>query len=208
MATVDDILDEIYRRTRDPDRVATPEALGIEFVNQAQRAVNLAVRSQVAVASLTLPTGQLIYQISNMPALNSAARIEGVRIKNADTDDRPTRDLVEVSWQGLWQINAHWFRATGPLSHWARIGRDMFAVYPGPAVDTPVYIVNTTITAALTTVTDTIVLRNEFFPFLLDLTEALFLLRLRLIGSSSALSKSSEPFDVVLARLKGAVGMK
>lgn len=209
MATVDDILTEIYRRTRDPDRVATPEALGIQLLSEAQNAVNLAVKSQVSNTTITLNSHRLLYKISEMVLNIPCARLEAVRIKVNPDFAEISKDLVEVPWQDLWRIDLHWFRTVGEPKHWAKIGRDLFVIYPGPTEDRLAAVAFTHFIGPLTALDEDISLRTEFFPLLLDLTEALFLLRLRLVGAaSSALSKSSEPFDIVMARLKGAVGIK
>jgi len=180
MATlVADLLTEIYRRTRDPNRTATPEALGIQFLSQAQEVLNVYLKSTLDTVTFTLSANRLLYQLSTeMP---DCARVEAVRVG--------TRDLVELPWTQLWQLDKQWFRridSANLLQHWARVGRDMLVVYPGPLTAMDVSIVCTPFLGPLTALTDEILLRHEFFPMLLDLTEALFLLRLRIIAGGSA----------------------
>lgn len=195
MATADDLLTELYRRTRDPDRVATPEALALDLLGRAQQACNLFTRSTIETADFTLKESRLLYSISiELPA---CARLEGVRIG--------TKDLTEVPWTSIKQIDHHWFRTTGPLAHWAKVGRDLWAIYPGPEADTGVTMVYTKMLDPFADTTEDITIRSEFFPLLLDLTEALMLIYLRRMGNAQ---NAVEPFEAVFARLQAMVVVK
>jgi hypothetical protein len=127
-----------------------------------------------------------------------------------------TQDLTELpDWRDLFHIDHLWFRRIVPSIgtqrvHWAKIGRDMFVVYPGPTVATDVTLVYTPYLADLAFTTDTITIRNEFFPLLLDLTEALFLFRLRLFGTTGGIIAPAVqgPFEEVLKRLQATMGIK
>lgn len=205
MATVDDLLTELYRRTRDPSRSATPENLGIQLLSLAQQVVNIGTKSQLQTLPFTLTQSRLLYQIS--VEIPDCARLEAIRLD--------TQDLTEVPWRDLWCIDHLWFRKIVPSlgaqrGHWAKIGRDLFAVYPGPTVDTDVHLIYTPILGTLVSLTDPITIRNEFFPLLLDLTEAMFLFRLRMFGTTGGIIAPAEtgPFETVIQRLQSMIGLK
>jgi hypothetical protein len=108
-----------------------------------------------------------------------------------------------VPWTEFWRIRHTWFRATGDApQHWAKIGRNLFVVYPAPLTSLVVEITYVAILDTVTRLTDAILLRNEFLPLLLDLVEALFLFRLRYFGEGP-----TDPFDVVLQRLQSHMGI-
>ena len=170
-------ISDILARVRDPSATAHSRALVRELLSEAQRLVNGGLRSVIDSASLTTSAGRQVYAIE--AALGSALRITGVRDAG--------RDLVPVDWRCLDMARRDWWRRVAPQHQvFSLVGRDLLLLHPAKDADSTVTVFYVKKTAAFTAETDRTELPDGGDPALLDLVEALLLLRGRRLDALGA----------------------
>lgn len=164
------LVNTLLQRVRDPQGAIHSRGTVRTLLSHAQRLINAGLRATIAEATLATEPSRLIYPISAL--LPNVIHVESVR-----ADDR---DLADIDWRLLWHIDGTWFRRTGDrFEGFARIGRDLLVLYPAQTVTASVTVIYTALTATLegdATPTD---LDDALHSPMLDLTEALLLLRAR-----------------------------
>lgn len=174
------LIDDLLTRIRDTNATGTSRAYVLATLSDMQRLINARRASVVDGVDYTVPERtNLIVTSTAAPA---AIRILGIR--------QDQRDLAPVRWRGLPQIDRHWISSIGPrFEAYGLIGKELIALWPGLATATEIRIVYVKLTAALTSEAATLDLPDEHGPELLDLTEAILLVRLRLFTSAAAALK-------------------
>jgi hypothetical protein len=190
MAVADDILIEVYRICRDPGRTGTTEAVALKMLSHAQRAVNLFSRSYVTSYTLATVGGQAIY---NTPA--NLGRVDLVR--------DGTKDIPRLTMPQLWSRDKDWPSASGSgFVAWARLGRGLVAIIPTKVAGSTVTLIGPANLADLTTINDTLLVRDDQMENLVELTEAMFTLRLRLFPAFQAvMQRLSEKYSIAPTKI-------
>ena len=165
------LLDIVALRVRDPSNTAHSRSTVLGLLSDAQRLVNGIAEEVVATATLTVPPYRTILPVEEN--LATCLRLTGMR-------DESGRSLTPVPWRALAHANRAWWRATASRSRcWSTIGRDLVVVTPA-APDTQtltaVFVTKTTALATEATVTE---VTNATDAAIMDLTEALLLLKSR-----------------------------
>jgi hypothetical protein len=182
------LVTKVATRARDASNIAHSRADVVEIMSHAQRAVNSRLRSFVKTVAVTPVAGRSLYVTSEIAA--DAVRPIAIRVG--------VRDLTEVCWTSLVANDGRWLRTTGKAPQvFATIGRTMYAVVPAyaglPQDLTVVYI------PALDDLDDDVadfpVIADEHVPLMLDLTEALLLMRARVL----------EPAQLAMERFAAAL---
>lgn len=159
---------QLGRKLRDPTNFAHSSAVLTRFLDHAQRLVNYHYSLIINTTAFTPSANRTLY-------LNSAVSANIARIEMIRQNDR---NLIEVPWHSLVHNDTNWYRAVGQrYDLFARIGNDMFVLYPALAVPQSVDVVYTRNTAALTGAPGDITIPDEYVPVLEDLVEVLALLR-------------------------------
>jgi hypothetical protein len=187
MADSSTLITEVSRRLRDPNNERHARTLVRDVMSQCQRIVNLVKRDKVASSSFTPTAGRTLYATSEVAA--TIARIITIR--------QFGRDLHEVAFGELAHVEHRWLRATGKRYElFARVGGDLFTLTP--ALDTPVAVDVVYVTAPtdLTDGAGDVVISDEYIPLLLDMTELVLAMRVRLWQGS----------DELLDRIKRGLG--
>ena len=167
------LVDTVLRRVRDPGGTAHSRAFTRELLSDLQRHVNGATRAVLTTATLTLNPRQQLYSISGL--LTDCLRVEYVRDAG--------RDVPPVPWRTLGRADRLWTRKVGSTPEaWATIGRDLLVITPGMDETRTVTVVYTTLTTALAADQDATELPDQRLPAVLDLAEAILLLRHRLLS--------------------------
>ena len=185
-ATAGTLLDILARRVRDPGNVAHPRDFARDVLSRCQRALNAALGLVTRDDTLVLDAGTP--QIYNVTAkLPNAVRLLAVR--------DGTRQLTRMDWRFLGAADSGWpLRRGDAFTTWSLIGWDRLLLYPAPRSTggrEAVTVVSVGLTTALTTDAIELDLPNHTHTLLLDLAEAILLLR----------DRQFETFQDVLARL-------
>lgn len=163
---------QVSTRARDPLQTGTASADVINLLSFSQQVVNGIMNDVTGTAPLTLQPNQVIYQLSNI--INVAVRVLAIR-------DASGRDLQPFDdFAGLCQVNTGWPSAVSdaPRSY-ALCGRDLLIIYPGVKTAQTLTVIFGALTFPLLVPTDTTQVTNDDDDALLDLTEALLLLKAR-----------------------------
>lgn len=164
------LVDALLRRLRDSGGVATSRLLAREWLTHAQRFVNAATREVLATYPLTTQVDQCAYTLFG--DVTTGVRIEAIRAGN--------RDVKQIDWRALPQIDLDWFRARGPRHEvFAPFGRDVFFVWPALDETASLDVVVTKLTDTLTVDSVEIEVANDTAPAVLDLAETIACIRLR-----------------------------
>jgi len=172
MATAGVLIDDILRRVRDPQGAATSRAQVLDLLDRCQIVVVRQTGTLIRDRTVTFPSAKLIHKI------DTAAVLRIVDIYNASTDKR----LSRMRWSALVQVNTRWWRETntaGPTS-WAPLGSNYFLIYPGLGLVSFQYTLREQLRPAELTAEEVeLELPTEHHHILVDLVEALVLLRSR-----------------------------
>lgn len=189
MAVAGDLVSDLARRVRDPQNTAHTRATVRDILDRAQvllvRYYGVLIRERV----FTHTVSRCLYELD--PA-------DTLRILDIFLDTTEKR-LFPVQWPQLFhQAGPLWWRTTvdGDPTTWAYVGTKHFVIWPAPfdtAVD--VIIREQHRPAALTADTVTIELPDEHVPALMDLAEALILLR----GRDAALAEALPQVQALVA---------
>lgn len=182
MATIstDTIITEVGNRLRDPNNFAHPRANVLDILSRVQRCLSIGLRLKVAAVAFQPTAQRCLYQTTEIAA--DVGRVIAVRDSG--------RDLFEIQHTALAENNDEWLRLEGPQPEvFSSIGRDLLVIAPFQRISPPeLSVVYTTQTAAL--VDDAAnfpVIPDDAIPLLMDVTEAIFLLRGRIFTPESAL---------------------
>ena len=185
--TADTVLTEVFRRVRDPNRIATTNTLALAILSYVQRCLNIYTRSVVNSVALAVGSAALHNVTTDLPTIG---RVELMR--NAGS----TQDLLKTSVSRLWELDKNWLGSSGTTGQaWAPVGRDVIAIYPAGAYS--VTVVGPALTADLAAITDVLVVQDDQLENLIEFCEAIFTLRLRLFPAFESVQKRlAERFHV------------
>jgi len=182
------LVTKVATRARDASNIVHSRATVVAVMSQAQRVVNTRLRSFVKTATVTPVARKVLYQ----PADIAADALFPIAIRAG------VRDLSQVCWMGLVANDSRWLRSAGSEPQvFATIGRSIFAVVPAytgiPQDLTIVYV--PALDDLIDLAADFPVIADEHVPMMLDLTEALLLMRARVL----------EPAQLALERFASAL---
>ena len=180
------LLDILARRVRDPSNVAHPRDFARDVLSRCQRVLNASLELVTREDTLVLAAGTP--QVYNVTAtLPNAIRLVAIR--------EGTRQLARVDWAMLGAADPGWpLRLADSFVAWSLVGRDRLLLYPGvPQTGgrETVTVVSVGLTTVLSADTTELQLPNHTHTLLLDLAEAVLLLR----------DRQFESFDDVVERL-------
>gem|GEM_PF-6480198 len=163
----------------------TPELIRT-ILAHAQCLVNARLGHVLVTETLTTRPRQQVYSTA---LLTDSLRVVGVRESN--------RDLAPALWRSLGFAHRHWFRRTGSrFEVFSRLGRNLLILHPAKPEQSSVSVASIKLTGALGD-TDQVELSDEDLPPVLDLAEAVLLLR----------ERRFESLKEVLTRLAAALGI-
>lgn len=165
------LIDEVARRLRDTTNTAYPRATVLNVLNRVQDALN--VRLGLVHATATFSTGNQALYLTSAIATNYAYPVQMFDVSG--------RELDLVPFDRLTQQDDRWLRTEGTRPEfYAPIGRELLAI--GPIPRTPMTLTLRYIkhpTALVDAAAPLWDLPDEHKPLLLDLAEAVLLLRAR-----------------------------
>lgn len=165
------LITALARRLRDTSNTAHPRDLLRRVLSHSQRAINLAQQLKKTTATFTPDAGRTLYEIGEVAA--NVGRI--VRIRAAD------RTLPEISWRQLVDNSRTWFRDIDTQHRtWSRIGGNLFVLTPALIVPSATEVVYVIVPADVVDDTTNVDVPDEWLPLVMDMAEALMLLRARL----------------------------
>lgn len=170
MSACGELVDEVLRRVRDPQGTANPRATVRNLLDRAQVLFVRATTTLIIETPVTAFADQLLYTIDPQQVL----RI--LDIFNAD------RRLWPVRWPQMFnQLGPLWWRqvSTSGPTVWCPLSTIHYAIYPGFEADDTLTLRVQQRPATLDTDDVPMDIPNEFYPRVVDFTEALVLLRQR-----------------------------
>ena len=181
--TVSELLSALSLRLRGP---AHSEVLMKAILTHCQRIVNSHIRTVLKTDTLSTNPHQQVYSMALMP---DALRVESVQEGN--------RDLAPIMWDSLGEMDRKWFRRVASrFETFSKIGRNVLVINPAKPEASSVSVISTKLTAALSVPTDVVELDDQDLLPVLDLAEAVLLVRERRFQSLPEL----------LARLRSRLG--
>ena len=182
MATISTqaIITEVGNRLRDPSNFAHPRATVLDILSRVQRCLSIGLRLKITSASFAPTARRCLYEITEIAS--DIGRIVGVRDLG--------RDLAEVPFAALGDNDTDWLRREGPQPEvFSTIGRDLVVLTPFQRASPPTLVVFYTMqTVALVDgAADFPVIPDDYVPLLMDITEAILLMRGRIFTPESAL---------------------
>ena len=168
-------VDELLRRTRDPQAGGTPRSEVRLLLGHAQRVINAATAAVLTEKEYPLEPKRTLYDLDEVVQIFQEPFVRLVSIRYADLT------LLREDWQDIARQNRTWLRTFGPQPFaWAPIGGNLFMVYPGPEAER-VFV--TLVLVRLLPLFDDddgdVLLPLELHTRLLDLAEGLIFLRRR-----------------------------
>ena len=186
--TAGTLLDVLARRVRDPGNIAHPRDFARDVLSRCQQALNAGLGFVTREDTLILDA--VTPQVYNLTAkLPNAIRLLAIR--------EGTRQLAKVGWMMLGAVDSRWpLRVGATFTAWSLIGRDRLLLYPSVSQTggrETMTVVSVGLTTALTADTTELQLPNHTHTLLLDLAEAVLLLRDRQLESVGPLVQRLGP---------------
>ncbi|MEE9586074.1 MAG: hypothetical protein V3W09_04155 [Nitrososphaerales archaeon] len=173
----------VQDRVRDPSGQTYTNALVIDLLSRSQRILNAGLQLVLVSGTLTTNPWQQIYT----PLSTFADFADVVTVQDNG------RDLDPLTLEEQNQINRQWFRRIGPsFESFTRLGRTLLAIHPAKDHTSSVTVVYAKLTTTLTADGDSVEFSDDKSPLIVDLSEALALIRERRL----------EAVQVVLQRLQ------
>ena len=168
-------VDVVLRRARDAGAIGTTRAEARLLLSIAHRLYVAKERLVLDQATFTTSPRRLVYDLAELTSDITNAPIQCVHV---DAMLLGSRVLPRTTWTSLVQTDRRWLRRMGgsPVL-WAPYGRDHVILYPGTAATTTVVLRYVPLATALATDDDIFAVREDRLPAILDLAEALLLLR-------------------------------
>lgn len=170
-----DLTTVLKRRVRDLLFTAHT-ASDIRFVlSEAQRIVN--ARTRAVLGSVTYEVPAESRYLAHDPTSSTLLRVDHIRAAG--------RDLPRVDLHSLTGVDSRWPSSLGSrLKAWARVGHDLLIFYPAPLLATSVELRGPLYTNELTSDTSVLQVPDSLRGGILDIAEALLLVRQRLFRSA------------------------
>lgn len=181
-------INTLQLRVRDPQGSAHSNTLVLDLLSRCQQILNDALKLVIDETTLTTIPYQNFYTIDTL--LPSTLSILSVKDGNSDLQKLSSLDdLKAISW--------NWHRQIDAKHHcWLQLGETQLVLWPAKDYESSVTIVSTQLTPVLTSFQqDTLAISTEKTPFLLDLVEAILLMRQR------DLEHASQKLDMLLQTL-------
>lgn len=192
MATAGTVRTHLGRRLRDTAFTAHPSALVLRLIDNVQKTLNAALGiKRSTVAAFAVPAKRLLFLNTEVAA--DIARIDSIRHEGAA--------LIEVDWHSLQHGDPEWYRREGPApTAWARIGGDMFVLYPAPKYATTVEVTYTRVTTAVSADGTTMDLPDEYLPLVEDFAECILSMK---TGKFAQIEDPLQRFTDAVSALRG-----
>lgn len=191
MATAGDITSDLARRVDDPGFLGTTKPVMMDLLSRAQQLWNLARRTILGSATLTLTPNMVLYSVTD-DVDPRAGRIRRVTYEE--------RELTPTSLMGLAQQDTNWLRRTEEQpEQFATVGRDQLVIFPGLRRTDTCTVDYDKVTDDLVNDLDTIELPQDQLLGMVALGEALLGLRMR------DLRRVELNVDVLERAVKGAL---
>lgn len=173
MATTGEaLIDALSLRLRDAGNTAHSRDLIRRILSHTQRAVNLAQKVRKTDTTAFTPSAfRTLYRTTEIAA--DVGHIERIRVLD--------RTLPEIPWSQLVNNSRTWLQDVGSRHRvWSRIGGTLFVLAPRIHTPVAVNVVYTTIPADVVDDATNVDLPDEWLPLVLDLAEAVMLMKARL----------------------------
>jgi hypothetical protein len=179
----------VQRLVRDVNATYHTNAFVLDMLSRVQRLINVGSQTILASATLTTAANQLIYTI------NSDVAADAIDIMRVTSNNE---DIAKLTLNELNQIDRQWFRKVGSrFEAWAQLGRTLLVVYPAQSVADSVTVTYSKLTTDLSADGTNLEFSEEANLMVMDLTEAILLLRQRDIPqSTAALKRFIEKFSI------------
>lgn len=182
-------VDELLRRTRDPQAGGTDRAGVRLLLGHAQRILNAATASVLVEREFTLEPKRVLYDLDEVAQVfldGGFVALQGIHCLG--------QSLTREAWDDVARLDAFWIRRYWQFPHTWAVKGNLFLVYPGVSVERlQVTLVLVQLTPLFDSDDSDVLLPKEVHSRLLDLGEALIFLRRR------------QPLDVMKALLRSAV---
>lgn len=169
------LVDEVLRRTRDPQGLGTPRESVRLLVDHAARLVNMMAAARVVEREFVLEPLRTLYDLDEVVHTlgTPVARLMAIRVDGVD--------LVRGDWRDTARLDRLWLRRHGPMPHtWAPVGGNLFMVYPAPPAVQMMAVLTLVVLPPLSTSDDADVdMPEELRGRILDLAEAFVFMRRR-----------------------------
>ena len=171
MATNGDaLITELLLRHRNASTDRVSRAFVATILSQCQRVLNLHFGDRITTVSFTPSAERTLYTVAAVAA--DVAKIVLVRENG--------RELFSCTFETLTDTDLDWLRRTGPRhEQFARIGGDLWVLYPAKLSPTVVDVVYVTIPDDVADAATPIELSDELVPMLLDMAELVLAMRVR-----------------------------
>ena len=165
------LVTELLKRIRDPEGLGTTRTFARKILGYAQQLVNGAVSSRIEVREVATEPRRLIYKLTDL-APNA---IKVLKVTDGE------RDVTKLSsWKQLAHIDRQWSRRLSTrFQAFAMIGNDLIVIYPAKPEASTVRLRYSVATDLFTQDADVLCIQDEYVPLLLDVAEAILLLRKR-----------------------------
>src|SRR5262245_36284584 len=171
------LIDVLLQRTRDPQGTANTRLFVRTILSMAQQLTNAGIKAIIDELPLVTEPMRQVYPIKDL--LPVSANIVAVREEG--------RDLKEVDWRTLAQVDRQWPRRTGSrFETYSLVGRDLLIVHPALPETSHVDVHYAILTAELTSESTRTELHDDFVPVVLDLAETVLLMRGRQFDQANA----------------------
>src|SRR5262245_56626618 len=179
-----DAVAQIMERLRDPNGTATPAPIVRQILSLVQQSVNAGVMKVSAEITATIDAQQAT--ASTPPCLMDMGNLAPEAVRMLEVRDGE-RVIPEVAWRELGRMDRRWYKRVGPrVEAWARLGCRRIIFWPCPpeggAPSLTLRYVK--ITTELTTDGTPLDIYEQRIAFVLDLTEAILLVRRRLTDAA------------------------
>ena len=170
------LVDQLLRRSRDPEGFATTIDQFHTLLTHAQRYVALSTNALASRHTYTLIKRRIVYDIGELGA--DIGRVLSINVDG--------RDLIRTPWRALTRQDRLWLRKTDAVpTTWAQLGRNTLVIYPGVTQAIPVEIVYVPVTKVIDHQNNDLELAVDHHNVLLDFTEGLNMIRRREFGQAS-----------------------
>ena len=161
-----DLIDEILARVRDPNAQMFARVDVLRILSECQRCLNYQVAAVIDEVALATVPGQVFYPIAaSAPTIQ---RVLSVKLG--------TRDLDEVPWKSLMELDVEVLNEVAPQhERYALAGRDLLVIHPQTNVASALTLIGVKVCDVLATEAQTLELRDDFVPKLLEYVELVLL---------------------------------
>ena len=191
MATAGTVRTVLGRRLRDTAFTAHPQTLVLRLIDTVQKALNAGLGIRRSTTTFTASARRLFYQ--NTDVASDIARIDSMRHEGSS--------LIEIDWHTLMHGDPNWYRRVGPKpTCWARVGGDLFVVWPAPNYGIDLEVSYTRVSPLIDADADVMDFPDEYLPLVEDFCEALLSMK---SGKFAQMEDPMKRFTDAITAIKG-----